>query len=72
MDPSLSLCQLLDPAVLADPYPLYRRLREQDPVHWDKLGARGGAGEYRSSRYPRNTLDRACGTERCQTRAMHK
>jgi pimeloyl-[acyl-carrier protein] synthase len=31
----LSLCQLLDPAVLADPYPLYRRLREQDPVHWD-------------------------------------
>jgi len=35
MDPSLSLCQLLDPAVLADPYPLYRKLREQDPVHWD-------------------------------------
>lgn len=34
-DPSLSLYQLLDPAVLADPYPLYRRLREQDPVHWD-------------------------------------
>jgi len=35
MDASLSLYQLLDPAVLADPYPLYRRLREQDPVHWD-------------------------------------
>jgi len=35
MDTSLSLYQLLDPAVLADPYPLYRRLREQDPVHWD-------------------------------------
>jgi pimeloyl-[acyl-carrier protein] synthase len=34
-DVDLSLCQLLDPAVLADPYPLYRRLREQDPVHWD-------------------------------------
>lgn len=34
-DPSLSLYRLLDPAVLADPYPLYRRLREEDPVHWD-------------------------------------
>lgn len=31
----LSLYHLLDPAVLADPYPLYRRLREEDPVHWD-------------------------------------
>jgi cytochrome P450 len=34
-DPSLSLYRLLDPAVLADPYPLYARLREEDPVHWD-------------------------------------
>ena len=34
-DPSLSLYRLLDPAVLADPYPLYTRLREEDPVHWD-------------------------------------
>jgi cytochrome P450 len=34
-DPSLSLFRLLDPAVLADPYPLYARLREEDPVHWD-------------------------------------
>src|SRR5450755_3806218 len=31
----LSLCQLLDPAVLANPYPLFDRLRETDPVHWD-------------------------------------
>jgi hypothetical protein len=30
-----SLYQLLDPDVLADPYPLFRQLREEDPVHWD-------------------------------------
>jgi pimeloyl-[acyl-carrier protein] synthase len=26
---------LLNPTALADPYRLYRELREQDPVHWD-------------------------------------
>jgi hypothetical protein len=30
-----SLYQLLDPDILADPYPLYRQLREWDPVAWD-------------------------------------
>lgn len=34
-DTELSLHRLLDPEVLANPYPLYRDLREQDPVHWD-------------------------------------
>jgi pimeloyl-[acyl-carrier protein] synthase len=32
---ALSLYQLLDPEVLANPYPLFRRLRTEDPVHWD-------------------------------------
>jgi cytochrome P450 len=34
-DPSLSLYHLLEPDVLADPYPLYHRLQEEDPLHWD-------------------------------------
>jgi cytochrome P450 len=31
----LSLYHLLDPQVLANPYPLFDRLRTEDPVHWD-------------------------------------
>jgi len=34
-DTSLSLFRLLDPEVLANPYPLFARLRTEDPVHWD-------------------------------------
>jgi len=32
---ALSLYHLLDPEVLANPYPLFRRLRTESPVHWD-------------------------------------
>jgi cytochrome P450 len=34
-DPSLSLYHLMQPEVLADPYPLYHRLQAEAPVHWD-------------------------------------
>jgi cytochrome P450 len=36
-DASLSLVRLLEPEVLADPYPLYHKLRSEDPVHWDRF-----------------------------------
>jgi cytochrome P450 len=32
---ALSLYHLLDPEVLANPYPLFERLRTSAPVHWD-------------------------------------
>jgi hypothetical protein len=35
MDTDISLCQLMQPEIMASPYGLYRELREADPVHWD-------------------------------------
>ena len=34
-DYGLSLHQLYNQQVLANPYPLYHRLRTEDPIHWD-------------------------------------
>src|SRR5438445_12435166 len=34
-DTTLSLYRLLAPQMLANPYPLYSRLRTEAPVHWD-------------------------------------
>jgi cytochrome P450 len=34
-DANLSLFLLLDPEILANPYPLFKRIRTTDPVHWD-------------------------------------
>lgn len=42
----LSLALLLSPEFLADPTPLYRRLREESPVHWD-----AAVGSFLISRY---------------------
>jgi pimeloyl-[acyl-carrier protein] synthase len=36
-DASLSLVRLLEPEILANPYPLYHKLRSEDPVHWDRF-----------------------------------
>jgi cytochrome P450 len=33
---ALSLSHLQQPEIRSDPYPFYKQLREQDPVHWDK------------------------------------
>jgi len=33
---ALSLSHLQQPEIRANPYPFYKQLREQDPVHWDE------------------------------------
>src|SRR3954463_3087065 len=32
---AMSLYHVLDPEVLANPYPLFHKMRSEDPVHWD-------------------------------------
>jgi pimeloyl-[acyl-carrier protein] synthase len=41
----------LDPAVLADPYPHYRRLQLEDPIHWGAPGDPTAAGCWYITRY---------------------
>lgn len=36
IDSALSMANLARPEVRADPYRLYRRIRTEDPVHWDE------------------------------------
>jgi cytochrome P450 len=36
IDHAISLSNLLDPEVRANPYPLYHQLRSTDPVYWDE------------------------------------
>ena len=45
----LSLYHLLDPEVLADPYPLYRRLRTESPVHGIRTFTPGSSRATRTS-----------------------
>ena len=33
---SKPLYDLTNPQVLADPYPLFERMRQEDPVHWSE------------------------------------
>lgn len=37
MHETLSLSNLDNPEIRADPYPFYAQLRSQDPVHWDEM-----------------------------------
>jgi cytochrome P450 len=34
LPPQTKTCLLTDPAFLDDPYPVYRQMRQQDPVYW--------------------------------------
>jgi pimeloyl-[acyl-carrier protein] synthase len=35
MNMPVATCNLLSAEAIANPYPLYRQLREEDPIHWD-------------------------------------
>lgn len=59
----LSLANLMRPEVRANPYPLYARIREQDPVHWDEPMGFWSITRYAdvSSIYRDNRFSRAMG-----------
>jgi cytochrome P450 len=47
----LSLNDVLRPEILSDPYPLYERLRTEDPVHWDTVRQEWIASRYDEVRF---------------------
>ena len=57
---AMSLYHLLDPEVLANPYPLFRRMRSEDPVHWDPFLhawiVNAGAGDFKAILLPEDKL----------------
>jgi cytochrome P450 len=57
------LADLLRPEILADPYPLFRRLRHEDPVHEDA----GGRG-WIVSRY--DDVEKVLGDRRCSAQRV--
>ncbi|BCL81642.1 cytochrome P-450 like protein [Ktedonobacteria bacterium brp13] len=71
---ALSLFHLLDPQVLGNPYPLYQRLRTEDPVHWDHFLHAWVVTRYDDVRtvFQQFSADRAFTDEQLSTMGLEK